>query len=72
MEETVRNKTVRNIDLAKNEVELQIKRLETKLEETRSAAVHQRGPVTDALMVVIPMMEDQLALLREVLKLIGS
>ncbi len=44
--------------------------METKLDETKDNAKFNRGPVNDALQVVIPMMEDQLQLMRDMLDLL--
>jgi hypothetical protein len=49
---------------------LKIAEMHFKLEETKSAANFTRGPVKDVMNVIIPIFDDQLDLLREVLTLI--
>lgn len=46
--------------------------MQEKLRETKEDAESTRGPVQDALRVVIPMMEDQLDILEDVLLLLDE
>lgn len=52
---------------AKRYVENQIAAMENKLLETKEDAESSRGPVQDALRIVIPMMEDQLQIQKSIL-----
>jgi hypothetical protein len=49
----------------KQQIEQNIAQMEEKLDETVSGL--DRGPVRDAVRVVVPMMKDQLALMRSLL-----
>jgi hypothetical protein len=49
-----------------DELNDRINQMEHKLDDTAEAASWNRGPVNDALKIVIPMMKDQLALMREI------
>lgn len=61
-------------DMADNaRLQTQISQMERKLAETKDAAEWTAGPVRDVLRIVIPMMEDQLAITREVyLRTLGN
>jgi hypothetical protein len=52
-------------DMLKSKIEA----MEKKLAETKDDAKFNRGPVNDALQVVIPMMEDQLQITKDLLAL---
>ena len=52
---------------AKAKIQGEIHQMQKKLEETRDSFSYNRGPVNDVMRVVIPMMEDQLKILRAML-----
>jgi len=51
---------------SKAAIEGMIKDMETKLQQTKDDLTGQRGPVIDALKVVLPMQEDTVKILREI------
>lgn len=53
--------------MMKRTLEERIAIMETKLEETREFATWNSGPVNDALKIIVPMMKDQLDLMRDIL-----
>lgn len=53
----------------KQQIETMINEMETKLEETKDAVGYNRGPLKDAMMLSIPMMQDQLKIMRAMLEL---
>lgn len=58
--------------MTKQDIEHQITRMEKKLEETRESFSHNRGHLNDTMRVVIPMMEDQLKLMRSMLDIMPN
>jgi hypothetical protein len=52
--------------VTKQELQFRISELEDKLKETKESAAWTKGPVNDAMKLVIPMMHDQLQLMRDV------
>lgn len=55
--------------MTKVQIEKMIDDMETKLEETEEAVSWNRGPVKDAVLTTIPMMKDQLEIMRALLEL---
>lgn len=53
--------------MSRDEIEDAIDEMEQKLKETKESSAKNTGPVNDALQVVIPMMEDQIVILRGIL-----
>lgn len=53
----------------KQQIETMINEMEAKLEETKDAVSFNRGALKDAMMISIPMMQDQLKIMRAVLEL---
>jgi len=52
--------------MSKHELQQRISEMEDKLDETKESVSYNRGPVNDAMKVVIPMMRDQLDLMRDI------
>lgn len=53
----------------KQQIETMIDEMEDKLEETKDAVGYNRGPLKDAMMLSIPMMQDQLKIMRGLLEI---
>lgn len=51
----------------KAKIQGEIHQMQKKLEETQDSFSYNKGPVNDALRIVIPMMQDQLKILRTIL-----
>lgn len=51
----------------RREILTELEAMEKKLEETLDSAGYTRGPVNDALKVVIPILQDQNKLMRKIL-----
>lgn len=49
------------------QIESEIERMETKLSETLASAQYNSGPLRDNLRVIVPMMQDQIRLMRMIL-----
>lgn len=49
-------------------IEKMIEQMENKLEETRDSIEWNHGPVRDAVKIVIPMMEDNIKILKAILE----
>jgi hypothetical protein len=53
----------------KQQIETMINEMETKLEEAKEDLVWNRGAIKDSVMLVIPMLQDQLKIMRAMLTL---
>jgi hypothetical protein len=51
-------------------IEAKLAQMETDLAETKNSAAYIRGPVNDAVQIIIPIFEDQVKLMREILELV--
>lgn len=52
----------------KLEIEQKLDTMTEKLKDTKDQAEFSRGPVSDALEAVVPMMEDMVEIMRAILK----
>lgn len=57
---------------SRHEIQIQFNTMREKLDETLDDAQHTRSPLSDALRVVIPMMQDQLKLMEALFVEVGS
>lgn len=51
-------------------IEREISDMESRLNATKAALQRGRGPVEEAVIMIVPMMQDQLKIMREMLALI--
>lgn len=56
--------------MQKHEIKYELIRIETELESTKEAMAWSKGPVNDALKLVIPMIKDLIEVDKRILELI--